>query len=196
MNWTDHTAARKWRSDSLEARICAAATEAARQRGAADPDGEGLEAVFAVMAQLYSMPYEAVVASILDQWEIETSPAALHRMWRRFASPWLAERMRRSSAAAREIANQLDPEHIDRATRELISQLTFELISNPRPDPDDVAKLARLLLQFRQADQTDAKIELLRDKARAAAEANDDSTLDEDEKRRRIREILQPVTAS
>lgn len=166
--WTDTPTAKKWRSDSLEARVYHAGVERARESGHDDPESQGMEAVFSVMHWLYSRPYFEVVNMILDEFQIETSQAALHRFWARFSSPWLAERMRRSSAAARELANSLDAEEVNRATWELISQQAFDLLSSPQPDPDSVVKIARLVLQARGHDLDERKVRVMEEKLEQA----------------------------
>lgn len=165
---------KKWRSDSIEARLHAAAMEQALTRekltGEA-AEAYALDQVFRVMSWLYSMPYDRVAERIAEDYDVETSPSALARFWDRFAQPWLAERMRRSSIQARQLAHQLDRDEVAGAAVDQLTQQVFELLIQPGADPDQVATLFRLLLQSRKLDTDERRIALLEQKAREADEA-------------------------
>lgn len=176
--WLD---SRKWRSDSLEARIHAAAEAQALAGGHPEQESAdlALDAVFRVMSWLYSQSYDRVIERLADEYDIETSRGALGRFWDRFAGAWLAERMRRSAAQARALAGQLDRQQITESSLDQIAQATFELMTQPGADPDRVAAYFRLILQARKQDLDERKIVVLEEKqaqtktvlARAAEEA-------------------------
>jgi hypothetical protein len=190
--WIDTNQTRKWRSDSLEARIHAAAEAEAIVQGYEDPDGEALEAVFKVMSWLYGRSAKVVKRMIMEVYGVETSEAALSGFWARFAGPYLAERMRRSSAQARELANTLSAADVQRSTMELIAQQAFELMSSPMPDPEDVVKLAKVVLLSQKQDLDERKVALLEAKAKQADLAKDvmESQLSEEDKAAKMRAIF------
>lgn len=192
--WIDNQQLRKWRSDSLEARIYAVAEAEAHANGLNDGEaaGEAMEAVYRVMGWLAGGKQAAAIDLIKEAYGVETSAAALSAFWRRFKSSWLGERMRRSSQAAKELANLLDREDVESATWDLISQQAFEMLTSPDPDPHALVKLGKLILQGQKQAIDERKVALLEEKARQADAAGDvlKSNLSPEEQTRRLREIL------
>lgn len=171
--WLDSKTFRKWRSDSLESRIYAIAEAEAHANGLNDGEAaaEAMEAVYRVMGWLHSQTYADVVEMVREAYGIETSAAALSGFWRRFKSSWLSERMKRSSQAAKELANTLDREEVESVTWDLISQQAFELLTSPSPNPSDLVKLGKLILQGQKQAIDERKVALLEEKAKLADEA-------------------------
>lgn len=192
--WIQNQQLKKWRSDSLEARIYAIAEAEAHANGHNDGEatGEAMEAVYRVMGWLASSRQADVVEMIKEAYGIETSPAALSAFWRRFKSSWLGERMRRSSTAAKELANLLDREEVESATWDLLSQQAFELLTSPDPDPHALVKLGKLILQSQKHSLDERKVTLLEAKAKQADAALNvmESQLSEEEKAAKMRAIF------
>lgn len=173
--WIPTQQLRKWRSDSLEARIYAIAEAEAHANGLTDGEaaGEAMEAVYRVMGWLASGTQAAAKDLILEEFGIETSPAALSGFWRRFKSSWLGERMRRSNTAATQLVNLLDREKVEAATWDMISQAAFEMLTSPEPDPGALVKIGKLILQGQKQAIDERKVALLEEKARQADAAKD-----------------------
>ncbi len=192
--WLTNQDSRKWRSDSLEARIYAAAEAEACANGLTDGEAaaEAMEAVYRVMGWLAGGTQSAAAEMIKEAFGVETSPAALSAFWRRFRSSWLGERMRRSSRAAKELANLLDREQVESATWDLLSQQAFELLTSPDPDPSALVKLGKLILQGQKQSLDERKVSLLEEKARQADQVKDvmESQLSEEDKAARMRAIF------
>lgn len=191
--WLQETQIRKWRPDSLEARIFALAEAEAHANGAEDATDEAMESVFSVLGWLYSSPYSVVKDRILDAFGVETSEAALSGFWKRFSGPWLMERMKRSSAAARTLAGELDTEGVTKATLDLVAQQAFETLANPDGNPAQVVKLVKVLLASQKQAIEERKVALLEAKARQADEAKtvlSDGGLSEEERTSRMRAIF------
>jgi hypothetical protein len=192
--WIDNQQLRKWRSDSLEARIYAVAEAEAHANGMTDGEaaGEAMEAVYRVMGWLASGTLATAKEMILEAFGVETSPAALSAFWRRFRSSWLGERMRRSSRAAHELANLLDRDQVESATWDLLSQQAFELLTSPDPDPHALVKLGKLILQGQKHSLDERKVTLLEAKAKQADAAKDvmESQVSEEEKAAKMRAIF------
>ncbi len=190
--WLEATLQRKWRSDSIEARIYAAAEANALANESEDPDSEAMEAVFKVMSWLYRGSYAVAVDLIKEAFGVETSVAALSGFWDRFCSPYLSEHMRRSSAAAQNLKGVLDTEGVKEASIDLIAQQTFEILSNPNPDSEEVVKLAKIILQADKQDTDKRRVRLLEEAAEQKLKAKEvlGSGLSQEEQNRRIREIL------
>ncbi len=194
--WIDSNQLRKWRPDSIEARIYAIAEAEAHAQGLTDGEaaGQAMEAVYQVMGWLHASSYADVVEMVRAAYGVETSPAALSGFFRRFKSSWFSERMRRSSTAARELASTLARPEVESATWDLISQHAFELITSPNPDPAELVKLGRLILQAQKQAVDERRVALLEEKARKldavreAAESSDDLT--PEERLKKIREGL------
>jgi hypothetical protein len=194
--WLQSGQLKKWRSDSLEARIYAIAEAEAHANGHNDGEAaaEAMEAVYRVMAWLASGRQADVIEMIKDAYGIETSAAALSAFWRRFRSSWLGERLRRSNSAAKDLAGLLDREKVESATWDLLTQQAFELLTSPDPEPAALVKLGKLLLQSQKQDLDERKVKLLEEKARKldavreAAESSDDLT--PEERLQKIREGL------
>ena len=168
--WLDTKQTKKWRSDSLEARLYAITEANACANGFSDAEAaaEGMEAVMRVMSWLYSRPSSVVVDMVAEEFGIETSAAALSGYWRRFADPFLSEQMRRASTAANRMKGELDTAGVQRGTVDLITQLAFEVMSSPNPQPGDVVKLTKLLIESRKQDLDERKVRLLEDNAARA----------------------------
>lgn len=171
--WLDERTSKKWRSDSLEARIYASAEASALAGGYTEQEAafEGMEAVFRVMGWLYSKPYGVVRQMVEDGHGVETSEAALSGFWQRFSSPFLQERLRRSAALARNLGGELDREGVQSATVDLITQKAFEIMSSPDGDPGEVVRLTKLILQSQKQELDARKVALLEEKAKAAERA-------------------------
>lgn len=191
--WLGQDTVKKWRPDSLEARIFAIAEAEAFANGVEDAADAAMEAVFSVLSWLYSRPYSLVAEMVEEQFGISTSAAALSGFWKRFSGPWLLERMRRSSAAARTLAKELDRQSVAEATRDMTAQLAFEMLSNPEGDPNLAVKLIKALLMTQRQELDERKVTLLEAKARQADEAREvlgSSSLSQEEQNRRLRDIL------
>jgi hypothetical protein len=192
--WLEPKQSKKWRSDSLEARIYAIAEAEAHANGLNDGEaaGDAMEAVYRVMGWLASGTQAATIEMIRDAYGVETSAAALSGFWRRFKSSWLGERMRRSSQAAHELANLLDREQVEASTWDLLSQQAFELLTSPDPDPHALVKLGKLILQGQKHQLDERKVALLEEKARQADAAKDvmESQLSEEEKAAKMRSLF------
>lgn len=173
--WLESKQTRKWRPDSLEARIYAAEEAKTLVAGHTEQEAAfaGLEAVFRAMGWLYSAPYSAVVTMVQDEFGVETSPAALSGFWSRFSSPYLSERMRRSTAAATALKGELDTEGVESATGDLLSQKLFEMLTSPSTDPREVVALHKEMIRARQTRLDERKVTLLEEKERAAAKAKE-----------------------
>lgn len=173
--WIDTGQSKKWRSDSLEARIYAIAEAEAHANDLSEADAasEAMEAVYRVMAWLAGGRQADVIERIKDAYGIETSAAALSGFWSRLKSSWLGERLRRSSRAARDLANLLDREEVEAATWDLLSQQAFELLTSPDPNPSELVALGKLLLSGRQTALDARRVTLLEEKARQAAQAKE-----------------------
>jgi hypothetical protein len=192
--WIDKTQLQKWRPDAVESRIYAIAEAEAHANGLSDGEaaGEAMEAVYRVMGWLHGSSYADVVEMIKDAFGVETSAAALSGFFKRFKSSWFSERMRRSSTAAKELANTLSREEVQSATWDLISQQAFELITSPNPDPSDLVKLGKLILQNQKQAVDERKLALLEEKARKADAALDvmESQESDGEKAAKMRAIF------
>lgn len=159
--WIEDYQPRKWRPESVEARIYASAQARALANGMddAEADAEALEAVFRVMSWLYSKPQKLVVSMIEEDYGVDTSPAALTGFWQRFVTPFLAEKGMRSGALARRLSETVDQDGVVKAVLGEIKQRTFEVLSTPNPDSSEVAKLGKLILTARGQDMEKEKIE-------------------------------------
>lgn len=192
--WIPEQQQKKWRSDSLEARIYAIAVAEAHANGLTDGEaaGEAMESVYRVMGWLAAGTLASTKDLIEQEFGIETSPAALSGFWRRFKSSWLGERMRRSNSAAKELVNLLDRDKVESATWDMISQAAFEMLTSPEPDPHALVKLGKLILQGQKQAIDERKVALLEEKAKQADAAGDvlKSNLSPEEQTRRLREIL------
>lgn len=192
--WLTPTQIRKWRSDSIEARIYAIAEAEAHAQGEDDAAAAdaALNAVFSVLSWLYSRPYSVVKDMILDQYGCETSEAALSGFWQRFSGAWFAERNARNAAAARIIADESQIGSLTDATLELIAQQALEIMSNPSPDPSQVRHFAKLLLQREKQSIDERKVKLLEEKAKLAdqAQAVMESQESEQEKAAKMRRLF------
>lgn len=192
--WLDSKQTRKWRSDSLESRIYAAAEAEALAAGHSEQEAAfaALEAVFQTMGWLYGQPYAVVVVMVKDEFGVDTSIAALNGFWSRFSAPYLSERMRRSSAAAAALKGELSTEGVEAAASELLSQKLFEMLTSPSVDPSDVVRLHKEMIRARQTRLDERKVALLEEKARKADAAQDvmESQIPEEEKAARMRSIF------
>ena len=170
--WLDSKQTRKWRSDALEARIYAAAEASALAAGHTEQEAAfcAMEAVFQAMGWLYSQPYGAVQLMVKDEWGVETSAAALSGFWSRFSSPYLSERMRRSSQAAQALRGELSTEGVEDAVGDLLSQRLFEMLTSASTDPREVVALHKEMIRARQTRIDERKVALLEEKARFADE--------------------------
>lgn len=167
--WIAPSQIRKWRPDSIEARIYAVAEAEAHARGEGESAADaGIQAVFEVLSWLYSRPYAVVRDLVLDRYGVETSEAALSGFWSRFAGSWLAERNARNGAAARLIAQETQLGPLTDATMELIAQQALEIMSSPAPDATQVRHFAKLLLQREKQAVDERKVALLEEKAAQA----------------------------
>jgi hypothetical protein len=192
--WLDPKQTRKWKANSVEARIYAAAEAEALANGYSDAEaaGEGLEAILRVMSWMKTRDGKVVVEMIKEAWGVDTSQAALSGFWQRFVDPFLSEQMRRASTGAARISGDLDTAGVTASTRDLIAQMAFDIMTSPDPDAAAVVKLSRLLLDHRKADQDERKIALLEEKAAQLDKAKDvmGSQLPMEEQNRRLKEIL------
>lgn len=150
--WLTDQQSKKWRSDSLEARIYAIAeAEAhANDRNDGEAAAEGIEAVYQVMGWLASNKQKDVVEMIKERFGVETSPAALSGFHSRFKAAWHGERLRRSARTATELANIVTPEEEARIKSQFwtdVRQAAFELMTNPNPSPEDYVALGTMLLK-------------------------------------------------
>ena len=192
--WITQNEVRKWRPESVEARIYAQAEAHALATGSTDEeaDHDAMEAVFQVMAWLYSRSYAVVADMIEDAYGVKTSIAALSGFWQRFNGSFLPERMRRLTSHARELAKEVDRDAVTSSTLDLISQQAFDLMSNPEPDPDKVIAFARVLLTAEKQKLDSRRVALLETKASQADQAKEvmGSELTEAEKAERMRQIF------
>lgn len=192
--WIPTQQLRKWRSDSLEARIYAIAEAEAHANGLNDGEAaaEAMEAVYRVMGWLAAGTQAATIDLIKEEYGIETSAAALSGFWRRFKSSWLGERMRRSNSAANDLVNLLDRDKVESATWDMISQAAFEMLTSPNPEAGDLVKLGKLILQGQKQAIDERKVALLEEKARKADAAQDvmESQISEAEKAEKMRAIF------
>ena len=145
--WTD--TAKKWRRDSLEARIYAAAEaeSLANDRSAAESASDALEAIFEASSIVLGNTGKDAVDLIKKRWHVKTSTAGVSGFWRRICSPFLEERMRRSSTLARRISGELDSEAVQGALLDQVTAAAFDLMSSPNPDPKAVARYTNLILK-------------------------------------------------
>lgn len=173
--WLESKQTRKWRPDSLEARIYAAEEAKTLAAGYTEQEAAfaGLEAVFQVMGWLYATPYAAAAIMVKDQFGVETSAAALSGFWSRFSAPYLSERMRRSTLAAQALKGELDSEGVEAATSDLLSQKLFEMLTSPSTDPREVVALHKEMIRARQTRLDERKVAMLEEKERAAAKAKE-----------------------
>jgi hypothetical protein len=192
--WLQSSQLKKWRSDSLEARIYAIAEAEAHANGLTDGEaaGEAMEAVYRVMGWLAAGTQKAALEMIEESYGIKSSAAALSGFWQRLKPSWAGERMRRSSKAANDLAGLLDRGAVEDATLALLSQQAFEILTSPNPDPGDLVQLGKIILQSQKQAIDERRVALLEEKAKKADAAIDvmGSQLPEEEKARRIREIL------
>lgn len=151
---------KKWNPNSVEARIYKSVWDRAKAEGASGTTAgeEAMEAVFRAMHWMYGHGQKATVKLIKEAFGVKTSSAALSGFWDRFASPFLEERMRRNSTMARLMAGELDSDAVQQAASDKIAEEVFEILSNPNPDHDKVAKLARVLQGDRKLDQGERKL--------------------------------------
>lgn len=150
--WLPTQQLKKWRSDSLEARIYAIAEAEAHANEMTDGEaaGEAMEAVYRVMGWLSSSRQKDVIEMVKDAYGIETSSAALSGFYSRLRPSWAGERMRRSARAATDLANIMTPEEEAEIKSQFwrdLRQAAFELMTNPNPDPKDYVDLGTLLLK-------------------------------------------------
>lgn len=192
--WIQNQQLKKWRSDSLEARIYAIAEAEAHVNGMTDGEaaGEAMEAVYRVMGWLAGGTQKAALEMIEESYGIKSSPAALSGFWQRLKPSWAGERMRRSSKAATDLAGLMDRNAVEEATLSLLSQQAFELLTSPNPDPAELVKLGKIILQSQKQGLDERKVAMLEAKAKQADAAGDvlKSNLSPEEQTRRLREIL------
>lgn len=192
--WLNDSTGKKWRSDSLEARIYAAAEAEAKGMGFTDQEAalSGMDGVFRVMNWLYAKPQAVVREMVADAFGIETSEAALSYFWQRLCSPFLSERMRRLSSTVRALEDDLEAEGMEEATRKLMAQKAFDVLSSPDPDISDVVRLHKELMSAKKQRTDERRLALLEEKARQNDASREvlGTDLSPEEQTRRLREIL------
>lgn len=175
--WLDSKQSRKWNPGALESRIYAIAEAEAHANGMTDAEAAGtaMEAVYQVMRWLQAArSYKDVAEMVEETYGVQTSPAALHGFWGRFASPYLSETQRRHARLATELADTTTPEEEAQVERQLWKQIreaAFEALHSPGGNEAAVVKLAKLLVSKGKNDVDARKVALLEEKERAAAEA-------------------------
>lgn len=90
------------------------------------------------------MAYKTARERLRDDFNVETSEAALVEFWRAVCAP---RRLRRSAAAASALPELSDALEVDweRPTMALIQQSVFEMLSQPGVDPQAVSFLGGIL---------------------------------------------------
>jgi hypothetical protein len=150
--WIPNQHLKKWRSDSLEARIYAIAEAEAHANGMNDGEavGEAMEAVYRVMSWLSSSSQKAVVKMVKEAYGLDTCASALSGFRSRLMPSWAGERMRRNAKAATSLANVISKEEEEAIKSQFwkdVRQAAFELMTNPNPLPEDYVSLGTMLLK-------------------------------------------------
>jgi hypothetical protein len=150
--WIPEQQQKKWRSDSLEARIFALAEAEALANGAEESEAasEGMEAVYRVLSWFPCSSLEDIKERLKEEFGIEPALSALSTFHSRLKPFWAGERMRRNAQGATSFANVISPEEeeaIKSAFWRDVRQAAFELMTNPNPDPKDYVDLGTMLLK-------------------------------------------------
>lgn len=122
------------------------------------------------------------VSSLSGFWQIE---APKHFIRQRLKSHSVASEL---AAEARKAPTMFDAAMVDR-----ISQFAFELSITPGADPETVKAFVMMVLKAREQDLAARRVALLEEKAKQAEKAAGvvgDTTLSDEEKQRRMRQIF------
>jgi hypothetical protein len=153
---------------------------------------------------LSGMPYYAVAAMILKEFEIRCSNSVLSRFYKIAVEPALLVRRRRAVETANAIGEEAaqHPGRMDQATVDALKQRAFELSINPQVNPKDVKAIFALVLKARDQELSEQQLALDRDRFQFdAAKAclkklpelkaiASDTAMDEDAKLLAVREKL------
>lgn len=145
---------------------------------------------------LSGQPYHAVQKILAaDPFNVAVSLSSLSSFYAHEAPKRMTERRLGALRIAHEIAEEAQkrPSQFDAATIEALTQKAFELAISPTSPAKDVKSLFMLVLKSRDQDLKERQIVLLETKAKQAEEAagvTNDSTLSDEEKARRMRQIF------
>jgi len=121
-----------------------------------------------------------------------TSGDALTRFWKKNCAPIVRERRKLAACKSEVYVKEAGRTDWDAATKELVSQVTFEMLDGQRTDPAIAEKFVKLVLKRDAQDQSNRKIAIMEAKAAKADQASDvtNSDLTEEEKAARIKQIF------
>ena len=112
---------------------------------------------------LSGMPYVAVRAAVLKEFNVGTSTGALHDFYHSFCAPELLRRRAEAVSTADAIAEEAaaTPGKWDEAVIDKLKQRVFEMMLNPGAEAKDVKSLFGLVLKARDQSMDERKIRLL-----------------------------------
>lgn len=136
--------------------------------------------------------YKEAKAWLLETCKETTTGDALMRFWRRHCQPIRDEEMSLAAVAAEGIIDRAGRTDWDAATRELMKQVTFEMISGQKVDAKTAGVYVRNMLKIRDQDDTAAK---LKEAARTKEEAGIDALLEAAKGDKEAEELLRKLNA-
>lgn len=148
---------------------------------------------------LSGLPYHKVKKLVKDQFDLETSEAALSRFYSSYCAAALLVRRSRAVTTAAEIAEEASktPGQFDTATIDALKQKAFELSISPQSDPSDVKDLFMLVLKAKDQDLKDKdieikmrRLEILEKREQQAKEVVTNEQLTPQQRQEKMREIF------
>jgi len=123
---------------------------------------------------------------------VTKSKSKLTNFYKRHCAPIVRERRKLAACKSEVYVKEAGRTDWDAATKELVSQVTFEMLDGQRTDPAIAEKFVKLVLKRDAQDQSNRKIAIMEAKAAKADQASDvtNSDLTEEEKAARIKQIF------
>ena len=120
---------------------------------------------------------------------VEVSLQSISEFYRLHVLPCKCQRM----ATVAAVLSKVEGESVTDAAHRAVAQRVFELSTDPKADPELLAKFYKLMNDGQQTAQSERKLALLEAKARRADEAQavaGDKTQSAEERMRKIKEIF------
>jgi len=141
------------------------------------------------------LSYRLVKKMAAEEFKLEISQSTLSRFYRSYCVVELLRQRADAVFVTDEIGKEIErvPGRWDQATIDAIKQKSFEMAIRPGSKPTDVKNLYSLVLKHRDQEMNERKLKLLEaaeKKVREAEETTKNSTLSDEEKQQRMKEIF------